>query len=83
MLSFWIVEKLDVIKYILPSLFAGGVGFSPDPLSFKELEKALRNGIVITVTSPAHTGFQVIVFQELLPLIAGELAALVRVNDDL
>ena len=62
MFSFWIIEELDVIKYILPSQLAGGIGFPPDPFPFEKLEKALRNGIVVTVTSAAHTGFQIVGF---------------------
>ena len=81
MLSFWIIEELDVIKHILPSQLAGGIGSPPDPFLFEKLEKALSNSIIITVTPPAHTGFQIVGLKELLPLIAGKLAALVRVND--
>ena len=45
MLSFWIVEKFYIIKYVLPSFFAVRVGFSPDPLPLKKLEKALSNSV--------------------------------------
>ena len=31
MLSFWIIEHLDIIEKVLPSLFASGVDFSPNP----------------------------------------------------
>jgi len=45
MLSFWVIEKLDIIKHILPRIFAGCVRLSSDALSFQELKKALGNGI--------------------------------------
>ena len=96
MLSFWVVEKFDIIKHILTSILAGCVGFSPDPLSFQKLEKAFGNSIIITrpsapsetsfpgaISSMAHAGFQVVSLQEFLPLMTGKLATLVGMNDDL
>ena len=81
MLSFWVIEKLDIIKHILPRIFAGCVSLSSDALSFQELKKALGYGIVIAVSPAAHAGFQIIGLQKLLPLIACKLTTLVRMND--
>jgi len=83
MLSFWIVEEFDIIEHVLASFLAGRIGFPPDPLSLQELEKAFSNGIIVAVSPAAHAGLQVISLQELLPLITGKLAALVRMNNHL
>ena len=81
MLSFWIVEEFYIIKHVLASLLAGRVRLSPDALPLQELEKAFRNGVVITVSPAAHAGFQIIGLQKFLPPIACKLTTLVRMND--
>ena len=77
MLAFWVVEELDVIEYVLASLFAVWIGFSSDPFSLQQLEKALGNRVVIAVPTSAHAGLQIVGQQEPLPLMAGKLAALI------
>ena len=81
MLAFWVVEKFDIIKHILASLDAVPIGLSTDPLPFEELKETLRHSIVMTVSATAHAGFQIVHLEELLPLMAGILAALIRMDD--
>ena len=42
-----------------------------------------RNGSIPAVAAAAHAGDQIVLFEELLPLIAGELGTLVRMHVDL
>ncbi len=47
--------------------------FSPIPLCFQQMEEALCDSIIITVTTPAHAGFQIVIGQEHAPLMVGKL----------
>jgi len=80
MLLLRVVEHLDVIEHLSPSFFAGLVGPAPDPFALEQIEKALGNGVVVTVPAPAHRMLQVVAPQKRGPVHAGELAALVRVD---
>ena len=82
MLAFWIIEKLDVIEDICTSLLTGCIGFTPYAFSLEELEEALCHGIIITVSSAAHASFQIVCFEERLPLITGKLRPLISMNNN-
>ena len=71
--TFRVVEHLDVIEDIPPGFLSVVIGFSLDALPLQQLEETLRHGIVVTVTSSAHAGFQVVATQETLPFMTGEL----------
>ena len=60
----------------------GFVGFTPDPLGFEQVEEALGDRVIITVSSSAHAGFQIAALQKRLSLMAGKLQPLIRMNDD-
>lgn len=47
------------------------------------IEKTLSDGIVMAVTSPAQTGYQVRSLEEILPVVTRVLTVLARMNDDL
>ena len=64
MLTFWVIEKLDVIEDVCTSLLTGCIGFTPYAFSLEELEEALRHGIIITVPPAAHAGFQIVCLEE-------------------
>jgi len=68
MFSFRIIEEFDIIEHVLASIFAGGVRFPPDPLSFQKLEKAFRNGVVVAISPAAHTGFQIMGLEKIATL---------------
>ena len=72
-----VIKHLDVIKYVSPGVFPDCVDPARDTLTLKELEKTLNNRIVIAVTTPAHADSEVVSFQEVLPIMACELTALV------
>lgn len=76
MAAFYVVEHLDVIKHITPSIFPRGVDFSLDPFPFQKLEKALGHGVVMTVASATHAGNQIVCLQKAAPIGAAVLAAL-------
>ena len=51
-----------------------------DALAFEQLEEALGNSIIVTVSAATHTGLKAVGFQKVLPVMAGVLAALVTMN---
>ncbi len=77
-----VVEHLDVIEDIPACRFPVAIGLSPDALPLEQLEEALGDSVVVTVPAPAHAGHQAVGLQEGLPVVAAELAALVRMDDD-
>ena len=83
MFAFAIIEQLNVIKDIAPGFISGCIDFPFDPFPLQQLEKAFSHSIVMAVSSPAHTAFQAMIFQESLPVLTGVLATLVRMNHDL
>lgn len=83
MLSFWVVKHFDVIEDILTGILSGCVGSALDPLSLQQMEEAFSYGIVMAVTWPAHAGFQIVLMQEFLSLMACKLAPLIGMNDHL
>ena len=64
MLSLWIIEHLDVVEYVLPCLGSGFIGPAPYPFALEEIEEALRDRVVMAVTTPAHRMFQIVMLQE-------------------
>lgn len=73
MSAFLILEKLDVIQHLLKGIFACFVSFSSEPLSLEQTEEALRSGIIVAVSAPAYTGFQIVIGLELSSFMAGKL----------
>ena len=71
--TFWVVEYFDVIEHVLTGIFACFVSFSSDALGFEQMEEALRHSVIITVSTAAHTGFQIVISQELPSLLARKL----------
>lgn len=71
--ALWIVEQFDVIEHILAGVLANFVDLSPDPFGLEGGEESLGYGIIVTDPSPAHAGFQIVVFQEVLRELAGKL----------
>jgi hypothetical protein len=57
MLSFRIVEKLDIIEHIITSLPAGCVGSAPNSFPFRQLKEAFSHGIIMAIATPTHAGF--------------------------
>src|SRR5574344_1967060 len=80
MFAFAVVKQLDIVKDIAPGFIPGHVSFLFDPLSLEQLKKTLRARVVMTIASTAHASFQTVGFQEVLPIMAAVLAALIGVN---
>ena len=74
--ALWIVKHLDVIEDILLCFIPGAVCLSPDSLSFQELKETFGYGVVMTIPASAHALLQVVLVQEVAPVVATELAAL-------
>jgi hypothetical protein len=60
MLALPIEEHLDVIEDIRPCSLPVRLDTALDPLPLEQLEKAFRHRIVVTVSPPAHAGYQVV-----------------------
>lgn len=73
MAAFYVVEPLNVIEHIAPSILPRGVDFSLDPFPFQKLEKALCYGVVMTVASATHAGNQIVRLQKTAPIGAAVL----------
>lgn len=75
--AFRVVEQLDVIEHIRTSLGPGQVDPALDPFALEQLKAAFHHCVVVAVTTPAHAGLESMGFQEVLPVVAAELATLV------
>ena len=74
-----IVEALDVIEHVLFCVVARAVGFARDPFGLQRGEEALHRSVVPDVAVAAHRACYPVVGHQSLELLAGILAALVRV----
>lgn len=83
MLPLRIVEHLDVIEHILSCVFACPVGPAPDPFAFEQIEEALGDCVVMTVAAAAHGMLKIVSTQECGQFHAGELTALIRMDQHL
>ena len=68
-----VVEKLDIVEHVMAGFFAGFILSPADAFAFDQVEEAFRHRIIPTVASAAHALCQIVLFEELLPLVAGEL----------
>ena len=78
-----VVEAHNVVSHIGHSLAVVGVVLLPDPLHLQVQEETLHDRVdrvVPTVSTPAHTGDQVVVFAPAVEVIAAKLASLVEMN---
>src|SRR5690606_16775710 len=83
MTPFRVVEHFNVVEDIRSGLFAGGIDAAANPFALEQLEEAFGHGIVMAITPAAHTGFESMGLEEVAPVVAAELAALIAVDDDL
>ena len=80
MLAHRVVEHLDVIEHVLSGFLACFVGTAADALSLERREEALGNRVVVAVAASAHRVLKIVSPYERSPVHAGELRALVRVD---
>ena len=71
--TLWVVEHLDVIEHISFGIIACPVDLATYSLALEQLEETLGYGVVVAVTPAAHARDQVVLAQEVLPVVAGEL----------
>ena len=83
MLALGVVEHLDVFEDVLPWSVACRVCASPYPFPLQELKEALGDSVIVTIPTPAHAGLQVVLAEKHLPLAAGELRSLIRMDHHL
>ena len=72
-----VVEHLDVVEDIGSCVVAGRIGLAANALALEQLEEAFGHRVVVAVAAPAHAADQLVIAQEGLPLMPGELTALV------
>lgn len=80
MTSLRVIEHLDIVEDIGPSVIATRVDLTTDAFTFKQLKEAFGHGVVVAVAATAHAGDQVVITQKVLPVIPSELAALIRMD---
>jgi hypothetical protein len=68
-----VVKELELIEHVLAGFFAGCILSAADAFAFEQVEEAFRHRIIPTVSSKVHALRQIVLFEELLPLLAGEL----------
>lgn len=76
-----VVEQLNVAEHIAPRIGVGAVDPLLDALALEQLEEAFHDRIVVKVSTPAHAANDAVSLQEALPVLAGELIALIRVQE--
>lgn len=59
----------------------GWADLAPDPLALAQLEDALGHSVVMAVAPADHADHQVVVFEKVLPLVAGELTSLIGMQN--
>jgi hypothetical protein len=62
MLALRIVKHLDVVEHILPCFVSGFICFAAYAFTLEQVEKALDNRIVMTVSATAHAVFEIVLF---------------------
>ncbi len=65
-----VVEHFDVVEYISSGVIAGGVDLAADAFALEQLEEALGHGVVVAVAPAAHARDQVVIVQEVLPVMS-------------
>ena len=70
-------EQLDLFEHVPSGIIVRRVGAPPDPFTFQKLEEAFGDGVVVTIATSAHAGFQVLLAEKRLPLPAGVLGTLI------
>lgn len=71
--AFRIVKRLDIVKDILPCLIASAIGLSSNPFPLEQLKEALDDSVVVTVPATAHALLQIVLVQEIAPIVTAEL----------
>ena len=76
-----IIKHFDIFENIGAGFFSCAVLLSVDAFAFQDTKKAFDNGIVITVSIPAHRAFDVMLSQDISKVITGILCSSIRMVD--
>ena len=79
MLSERVVEPLDVVEHVGPGFFSRAVDGARAALRLQRREEALHCRVVPALAAAGHAACDVLTLEQLLEVVAGVLAALVRV----
>ena len=79
MASTRVVEPLDLVEHVGPSLIAGAIYLAGRPLGFQRGEEAPHGRVVPDIARPAHAAGDAVIGQQLLERFTAVLAFLVRV----
>src|SRR6266850_3914659 len=66
----WIVERVNVVRYLGLCKFASSVNLLLDAFLFEAAEKRLCDRVVPAVSATAHTRFKMICLAESPPIVA-------------
>ena len=64
MLSFRIVEHLNVVEHALPGIGSDFIGPACYPFVLEQVEEVFGDCVVMAVPASAHRMFQIVMFQE-------------------
>lgn len=78
-----IIEPFDVFEDVPAGLCAGCILLVMNPLVFESAKKTFHDGVVVAVAFAAHADQDPVGFQNGLDLVAGILAATIRVVEQL
>ena len=79
MASIAVVENLNVFKNVSLSLHSRSIMTMMNQLGFQRAEETFHGGIVVTIALAAHTRLDLIFGQDIAIVLAGVLAAPIRV----
>ncbi len=64
MFALWVIEHLNVIEHVLPRVNFCLVGFTSDTFALEQVEEALGDSVVVTVSTAAHAVFKIVLLQK-------------------
>ncbi|MDP9995287.1 hypothetical protein J2W28_005748 [Variovorax boronicumulans] len=70
-----VVEHLDVVEDIGLGGIACQIDLAADAFALEQLEAALGHGVVVAVAATVHAEHEVVITQEVLPVVPSELTA--------
>ena len=82
MARLWVVEHLHVVEDISLGGIACQIDLAANAFALEQLEEALGHGVVVAVAATAHAGHEVVITQDVLPVMPSELTALIRMHSD-
>lgn len=79
----WVVEHLNPIEHVLPCSVACGACPPCELVTLSQGERSFYHRVVTAIPTPVHDYIRVMFANKGLPRLAGELSALVRLDQNL